>query len=101
MMDRRPIRPAYDAFRSELNQCRRLGVAAIGPNGRIIGGYTANDPVSSLVLMADDMRLDGHVRAAGMLNAAAEAVARAQAVAVVAARRGHVRMTPKRLTGCG
>lgn len=51
--------------------------------------YTASDPVSNLVLQADDMRRDGHIRAAEMLIGAAHEVARCQKIATFAVRNAQ------------
>jgi hypothetical protein len=79
---KRPIR--YDAAQHEVRECRRLGLA-----------YMASCPVSFITITADDARRRGNMVEAVALEAAAKAVARAQAVAMVAARRGHVRMKPR------
>jgi len=83
---RKPI-PKYDAFRRELEECKRLGLA-----------YVATDPVSLTVLDLDDMRREGKFREAQKLENAARAIARAQAVAIAACRRGHIRMKQKKVS---
>lgn len=78
--------PRYDAARTELAECRRKGL-----------DYVASDPVSFITITADDARRRGNLIEAVALESAASAVARAQAVAIVASRRGHLRAKPKRL----
>jgi hypothetical protein len=76
--------PRYDAAQSELAECRRLGL-----------GYSASCPISFLVLEADEARRRGEMISAAALETASMIVARAQAVAIVASRRGHRRAKPR------
>lgn len=82
---KKPI-PKYDAFQIEMRECKRLGLA-----------YIATDPVSFAVLDADDMRREGKIREAQKMENCAALVARAQAVAVASARRGNIRMKPRKI----
>ena len=77
--------PRYDAALAEIAVCRRKGLA-----------YVASCPISFQVIVADEARRNGNIREAIMLECAAREIARAQAVAMVAARRGHVRMKAKK-----
>jgi hypothetical protein len=90
------IHVRFDAMERELAECRRLGVSELRA-GKIVGGYIATDPISHIILDADEARRAGENGIALVLQSAAREVARAQAVALVAARRGHVRMKPKRI----
>jgi hypothetical protein len=67
---------APQTLAQELSWSRRLEFA-----------YVATDPVSNLVLQADDMDREGHARAAFMLRAAAQEVARCQKIAAMCVRR--------------
>lgn len=78
--------PKYQAFHSEITECIRKGY-----------GYVASDPIGFIVLTADEMRREGNIRAAEMLKSAALLVARSQATALAACRRGHIRMKPKKV----
>jgi hypothetical protein len=82
---KKPI-PKYDAFRAEMAECRRIGLA-----------YVASDPVSFIVLDADDMRREGKIQEAQKLENAGMSIARSQAVALAACRRGHIRMKPRKI----
>jgi len=83
---RKPF-PKYDAFHAELRECQRIGLA-----------YVASDPTSFAILDADDMRREGKIREAQKMENCAALVARAQAVAMAAARRGNIRMKPRKLS---
>ena len=85
-MRRRPVDPKYDRYQRELSECQRLGL-----------NYVATEESSHLILMADDMRLDGNYRAAQMLRTAAMLSARSQAVTLVAVRRATISMKPKKV----
>jgi hypothetical protein len=85
MIARQPI-PKYDRYQREIAECQRLGL-----------GYVATEPTSHLVLLADDLKRAGHLQAAEQCRAAATLSAISQAVAISAARRGHIRMKPKKV----
>jgi hypothetical protein len=52
--------------------------------------YTASDPISNLILEADDMRREGNVRASAMLIGAAYEVARCQKIVTVLVRNAEL-----------
>ncbi len=84
-MQRMPI-PKYDRFHREIAECQRLGLA-----------YIATETTSHLVLIADDLKRAGHLQAAQSVRTAAKLSALSQSVAIAAARRGHVRMKPRKM----